>query len=170
MRFHFGTGAACVCACLLALTTGAMPTAADFEQARPVVEAAAAGLPADKIQALASEAETAAGKYLLLEKAATLHVQAKAYDKAADALEALRTAVPDIPAAAFADLVKSVAKPIRRPKDAPRLQDLLAAAQRQAKAESAAAATLARRAKDLAAAKKLLAAKPDAPSLLQKVA
>ena len=144
MGFHFGTGAACVCACLLALTAAAMPTAADFEQARPVVEAAAEGQPADKVQALSAEAETEAGKYLLLEKAAMLHVRAKAYDKAAEALEALREAVPDIPAATFADLVRSVAKPIRRPKDAPQILELLRAAQARAKDEAAAAAAQAK--------------------------
>ena len=67
MGFRFGT---CVAMCLLALTAAAMPTAADFEKARPVVEAAAEGQPAEKVQALSAEAETEAGKYLLLEKAA----------------------------------------------------------------------------------------------------
>ena len=170
MGFHFGTGVACMCACLLALTAGAMPSAADFDKVRPVVESLSAGKSADKVQALATEAETEAGKFLLLEKAAALHVKAKDYDKAADALEALREAVPDIPASSFADLVKSVAKPIRRAKDAPRLQELLKTAQVQAKEEASAAAAKSRWAKDLAAAEKQLAAKPDAPALLRKVA
>ena len=67
MGFRFGT---CVAMCLLALKAAAMPTAADFEKARPVVEAVAEGQPAEKVQALSAEAETEAGKYLLLEKAA----------------------------------------------------------------------------------------------------
>ena len=167
MGFHFGTGAACVCACLLALTAAAMPTAADLEKARPVVARVSAGKSAEKVRALASEAETEAGRYLMLETAASLHVRAKDYDKAAEALEALQTAVPDIPAATFVDLIKSVAKPIRRSKDAPRLLDLLRAAQKRAKAETVAAAERARLDKALDDVAKQLAANPDDRTLLR---
>ena len=170
MGLHFGTGAACACMCLLGLTAGAMPTAADFEKARPIVEAVAEGQSAGRIQALSAEAETEAGKYLLLERAATLYVKEKAYDKAAEALEALREDVPDIPAATFVDLVKSVMKPIRRAKDAPRLLALLQAAQARAKDESAVAATKARAARALAQVKQQLAAKPGDRTLLWKQA
>ena len=168
MGFRFGTGVACVCACLLALTAVAMPTAEELEQARPVVARVSAGKPADKVRALATEAETEAGKYLMLETAASLHVRAKDYDKAAEALEALQTAVPDIPAATFVELIKSVAKPIRRPKDAPRLLELLRAAQKRAKAEAAEAEERARLEKALDEVAKRLAANPDDRTLLRK--
>ena len=76
----------------------------------------------------ARRAQTEAAKFVLYKGALQYFVRGKEYDKAAEAVEALRCAVKDVPPEAVVDLVRTAAKDVRG-KDAPRLLALQKAAQ-----------------------------------------
>lgn len=156
------------CACLAFGPVRAVPSAAALDATRPLVNelmaddlaALKAGRKsavavADAARALVANAETEAAKYLLLKTAFSLFLRGKDYDKAADAVEALQAAVPDLPAADVVELVQNGAKGVRS-REAPRLFAVYRAAQAQVVAE-----------KERRAASEALAASPDSSTRLR---
>lgn len=156
------------CACLAFGPVRAVPSAAALDATRPLVNelmaddlaALKAGRKsavavADAARALVANAETEAAKYLLLKTAFSLFLRGKDYDKAADAVEALQAAVPDLPATDVVELVQNGAKGVRS-REAPRLFAVYRAAQAHAVAE-----------KERRAASEALAASPDSPTRLR---
>ena len=101
---------------LLGLIAQAMPTPAQLEKARPIIQELMAedfaALKSGKKNAedvgdaamkLLSNAETEAAKFLLSKAAFGLYIRGKVYDKAADVLETFRESISDLPTA---DLVQ----------------------------------------------------------------
>ena len=131
---------------LAAFGVHAMPTDSELEKAKPLVrelmESKMAELKAKKITAseladavmeYASEAETEAAKFLLLRGAVSYYARDKKYDRAADAVVALRSSVSDIPPDQLsAILSKAVSR--ATVKTAPRLYKMLKDANRRASA------------------------------------
>ena len=150
-------------------TALAMPTKDELKKAQPLVAelmapamaefkaktktAAEVGEVSEKY---AAEAETEAAKFLLLKGAMTYYVRAEDYDKAADAVEALKAGVKDVPPSVLSEII-SKATVRATSKKAPRLF----AQYRQAKMQSAAEADV----KELAAQ---LKKKPDSLALRRK--
>lgn len=152
-------------------TALAMPTKDELKKAQPLVTELMAPAMAEfkaktktaaevgEVSAkYAAEAETEAAKFLLLKGAMTYYVRAEDYDKAADAVEALKAGVKDVPPSVLAEII-SKATVRATSKKAPRLF----AQYRQAKMQSAAEADV----KEFAAQ---LKKKPDSLALRRKSA
>ena len=107
-----------IACCALTATVCAMPTKQQLAQAQPLVN----DLTADDLRAmkakektpgdvaaahldLANEAETEAGKYLLLQGAFKLYVRNADYDAAADVLARMRQNIADLPPEVVVELV-----------------------------------------------------------------
>ena len=119
----------------------AMPKPTEIEKAQPlVVELMAEDVAAfrkgkktasdvgESALAYAKKADSEASKYVLYEGAMQFFVRGKEYDRAADAIEALRGAVKDIPYETIVNLIRATAKGVRG-KDAPRLLAIMKEAQ-----------------------------------------
>ena len=105
----------------------------------------------------AQEATTEAAKFLLLEDAVSYYVRGESYDKAADAVNALREAIPDIPPSVVEEIIRKNTARVTA-KKAPRLYAMYRTAQVQAEAVKSvrkAKAALAKAPKDEAAIRKL---------------
>ena len=109
---------AAVCMMLAAAGAWAMPTKNELAQAQQLVQDLTAedlramkagtkqpGEVAAAQLALADEAETEAGKYLLLQGAFKLYARAADYDAAADALARMRKEIADLPPELVVELV-----------------------------------------------------------------
>ena len=105
----------------------------------------------------AQEASTEAAKFLLLKGAISYYVRGESYDKAADAVNALREAVPDVPPDVLEEVIRKNTARVTA-KKAPRLYAMYQTVQVQvaaAKEVRAAKAALAKKPKDEAAIRKL---------------
>lgn len=128
----------------LSLATQGMPTKAQLDEVKPIVQELMAPLVkdynakrklasevADGAMALVAEADTEAAKFALIRGAVAYYARAKAYDKAADAIESLVRHIPDIPAPTLYEITsKAAANTTAR--TAPRLAALNAAAKKRA--------------------------------------
>ena len=155
---------------LCAASALAMPSKDELSKAQPLV----AELMADDVAAYkaknkkpeeigdtsakyAQEASTEAAKFLLLKGAISYYVRGGAYDKAADAVNALREAVPDVPPDVLEEIIRKNTARVTA-KKAPRLYAIYQTVQVQvaaAKEVRAAKAALAKKPKDEAAIRKL---------------
>ena len=130
---------------LAAAGAWAMPTKTELAKAQQLVE----DLTADDLRALkegkktvgevaaarlalADEAETEAGKYLLLQGAFKLYARAADYDAAADALARIRRDVTDVPPELIVELVNGEMRRVAAEK-APKVLVLFRDAQRMIK-------------------------------------
>ena len=105
----------------------------------------------------AQEASTEAAKFLLLKGAISYYVRGESYDKAADAVNALREAVPDVPPDVLEEVIRKNTARVTA-KKAPRLYAMYQTVQVQvaaAKEVKVAKAALAKKPKDEAAIRKL---------------
>ena len=105
----------------------------------------------------AQEASTEAAKFLLLKGAISYYVRGESYDKAADAVSALREAVPDVPPDVLEEIIRKNTARVTA-KKAPRLYALYQTVQVQvsaAKEVRVAQAALAKKPKDEATIRKL---------------
>ena len=105
----------------------------------------------------AQEASTEAAKFLLLKGAISYYVRGESYDKAADAVNALREAVPDVPPDVLEEIIRKNTARVTA-KKAPRLYAIYQTVQVQvaaAKEVKVAQAALAKRPKDEEAIRKL---------------
>ena len=155
---------------LCAASALAMPSKDELSKAQPLV----AELMADDVAAYkaknkkpeeigdtsakyAQEASTEAAKFLLLKGAISYYVRGGAYDKAADAVNALREAVPDVPPDVLEEIIRKNTARVTA-KKAPRLYAMYQAVQVQteaAKEVRVAKAALAKKPRDEAAIRKL---------------
>ena len=117
---------------MLAGFTVAMPTKEEFAKVRADVMELTAGMDVADVLGLVAKAETEASKYLLLCKAAELHVKGSDYAAAAADLEALYLVIPDLEPSAVVGEIQKVARGLKA-KDAPQLLDLLRRSQALAK-------------------------------------
>ena len=126
----------------------AMPTKDELKKAQPLVAELMAPTMAEfKAKAktsaevgevsakYAAEAETEAAKFLLLKGAMTYYVRAEEYDRAADAVGALKAGVKDVPPSVLAEII-SKATVRATSKKAPRLFALYRQAKMQVAAET----------------------------------
>ena len=124
----------------------AMPTQQELKKAQPLVAELMAPIMddfkakrktaaevADVAVKYAGEAETEAAKFMLYRSSIPYYVRGEAYDKAADAVELMKTNVKDVPASVIEEII-SKATVRATAKKAPRLFELY----RQAKAQSVA--------------------------------
>ena len=131
--------------CVLAAAVCAMPTKAELAQAQQLVN----DLTADDLRALkakektpeevaatqlafADEAETEAGKYLLLQGAFKLYARAADYDAAAGVLARMRREVADLPPEVVVELVNGEMRRVAAEK-APKVLAIFRDAQRTIK-------------------------------------
>ena len=107
----------------------------------------------------AQEARTEAEKFMLLKGAISYYVRGESYDKAADAVNALREAVPDVEPCTLEEIIRNRKNTVRfTVKNAPRLYSIYRTVQVQAEAVKevvVAKAALAKKPKDEAAIRKL---------------
>ena len=148
----------------------AMPTKDELSKAQPLVaELMAEDVAAYKAKSkkaeevgdasakYAKEASTEAAKFLLLKGAISYFVRGEAYDKAADAVNALRTEIADVPPAVVEEIIRKNTARVTA-KKAPRLYAMYQTVQVQvaaAKEVRVAQAALAKRPKDEEAIRKL---------------
>ena len=136
---------------LLAATAQAlaMPTRAELSKAQPLVnelmapaleeyksaadKVAAAVIVGDRSSAFAAEAETEAAKFLLLKGAVNYYVRGEAYDKAADCIATMQSAISNLTPDAVAEIVGKATSKISESK-APRLLAYYRAAKLQIRA------------------------------------
>ena len=124
----------------------AMPTQQELKKVQPMVaelmaptmddfkaKKKTAADVADMAVKYAGEAETEAAKFMLYRSSVPYYVRGEAYDKAADAVELMKTNVKDVPASVIEEII-SKATVRATAKKAPRLFELY----RQAKAQSVA--------------------------------
>ena len=155
---------------LCAASALAMPTKEELSKAQSlVVELMADDVAAYKAKSkkaeevgdtsvkYAQEASTEAAKFLLLKGAISYYVRGESYDKAADAVNALREAVPDVPPDVLEEIIRKNTARVTA-KKAPRLYAMYQTVQVQvaaAKEVRVAKAALAKKPKDEAAIRKL---------------
>ena len=138
---------------LLAATAQAlaMPTRAELSNAQPLVnelmapameeyksaadKTAAAVIVGDRSSAFAAEAETEAAKFLLLKGAVNYYVRGEAYDKAADCIATMQSAIGNLAPDAVAEIVGKATSRISESK-APRLLAYYRAAKLQIRARN----------------------------------
>ena len=153
-----------------AATALAMPTKDELSKAQSlVVELMADDVAAYKAKSkkpeevgdtsvkYAQEASTEAAKFLLLKGAISYYVRGESYDKAADAVGALREAVPDVPPDVLEEIIRKNTARVTA-KKAPRLYAIYQTVQVQvaaAKEVKVAQAALAKRPRDEATIRKL---------------
>ena len=111
------------------------PTMAEFKAAGAKDKATAAVKVADTSTGFVCSAETEAAKFLLLKGAVSFYTRGEAYDKAADAVEALKANVKDVTPAVIAEITGKATGKISETK-APRLFALYRAARLQVRAEN----------------------------------
>ena len=155
---------------LCAASALAMPTKDELSKAQPLVmELMADDVTAYKAKSkkpeeigdtsakYAQEASTEAAKFLLLKGAISYYVRGESYDKAADAVNALRTEIADVPPAVVEEIIRKNTARVTA-KKAPRLYAIYQTVQVQveaAKVVRSAKAALAKKPKDEAAIRKL---------------
>ena len=148
----------------------AMPTKDELAKAQPLVaelmaeDVAAYKAKSKKAEEIgdisvkyAQEASTEAAKFLLLKGAISYYVRGESYDKAADAVNALREAIPDVPPDVLEEIIRKNTARVTA-KKAPRLYAMYRTAQVQMEAVKSvrtAKAALAKAPKDEAAIRKL---------------
>ena len=159
------------CMMLAAVAAWAMPTKDELVQAQKLVQ----DLTADDVRAmkagskkpgevaaaqvaLADEAETEAGKYLLLQDAFRLYARSADYDAAADALARMRKEIADLPPELVVELVNGEMRRVSAEK-APKVLAILRDARREIRCR-----------KELAAAEAAAGAKPDDKAAQRRVA
>ena len=159
------------CMMLAAAGAWAMPTKTDLAQAQRLVQ----DLTADDLNALragtkkpgevaaaqlalADEAETEAGKYLLLQGAFKLYARSAAYDAAADVLARMRKEIADLPPEVVVELVNGEMRRVAAEK-APGVLAIFRDAQRSIKCR-----------KELAAAEAAAQAKPNNAAVQRRLA
>ena len=159
------------CMMLAAAGAWAMPTKTDLAQAQRLVQ----DLTADDLNALragtkkpgevaaaqlalADEAETEAGKYLLLQGAFKLYARSAAYDAAADVLARMRKEIADLPPEVVVELVNGEMRRVAAEK-APGVLAIFRDAQRTIKCR-----------KELAAAEAAAQAKPNNAAVQRRLA
>ena len=127
----------------------AMPTRAELSKAQPLVnelmapaleeyksaadKVAAAVVVGDRSSAFAAEAETEAAKFLLLKGAVSYYVRGEAYDKAADCIATMQSAISNLAPDAIVEIVGKSTNRISESK-APRLIAYYRAAKLQMRA------------------------------------
>ena len=167
------TGHLLAAGCMMLAAAGAlaMPTKTELEQAQQLVH----DLTADDLRALkagsktvgevaaaqlalANEAETEAGKYLLLQGAFKLYARGADYDAAADALARLRKEITDLPPEVVVELVNGEMRRVAADK-APKVLAIFRDAQRMIRCR-----------KELAAAESAAKAKPGDPAAQRRLA
>ena len=149
----------------------AMPTKTELAQAQQLVQDLTAedlramkagtkkpGEVAATQLALAGEAETEAGKYLLLQGAFKLYARAADYDAAADVLTRMRKEIADLPPEVVVELVNGEMRRVAAEK-APKVLAIFRDAQRTMKCR-----------KELAAAESAAQAKPDDKAAQRRLA
>ena len=157
----------CVLVCLRGL---AMPKPEEIKKAQPLVvelmsEDLAALQKGDKTAVdvgdaaldYANAAESEAAKYVLYKGALQYFVRGKDYDKAAEAVELLRTAIKDFPPEEVVEIIRGAARGVSG-KDAPRLLAILKDARLQIdvrKGIAAAKRALSRKSTDMSARQEL---------------
>ena len=110
------------------------PAMADYKSASAKDKAAAALKVADTSVEFANAAETEAAKFLLLKGAVSFYTRGEAYDKAADAVELMKSNVKGVPASVVEEIISKATVRANREK-APRLFELYQQAKTQATAE-----------------------------------
>ena len=138
---------------LVALTFGlavhAMPTRAELSKAQPLVnelmapvleeykssadKTAGAVTVGNRASSFAAEAETEASKFLLLKGAVNYYVRGEAYEKAADCIATMQSAISNLPPEVVAEIVGKATSRISESK-APRLLAYYRAAKLQVRA------------------------------------
>lgn len=129
---------------LCAEISSAMPTQAELDKVQPLVNELMGPLVkdykakkklavevGDSAVELVAEAESDAAKFVLLKGAVFYYTRAKAYDKAADAIESIMELAPDIPPKALYEITSKAAA-AATVKTAPRLVALNKSAQKRA--------------------------------------